>query len=38
MQSLITVFMMSPDPVAYIAQTPRLLDQLREILSYKHYS
>lgn len=26
------------NPVAYIPQSPRLLDQLREVLRYKHYS
>ncbi len=35
---LITVFMMSTKPVSYIPQSSRLLDQLREVLRYKHYS
>ncbi len=35
---VITVFMMSSKPVTYIPQSPRLLDQLREVLRYKHYS
>ena len=26
------------NPVSYIPQSPRLLDQLREVLRYKHYS
>ena len=30
--------MMSTKPVSYIPQSPRLLDQLREVLRYKHYS
>jgi hypothetical protein len=30
--------MMSAKPVSYIPQSPRLLDQLREVLRYKHYS
>lgn len=34
----ISVFMMSSKPVSYIPQSPRLLDQLREVLRYKHYS
>ena len=38
LQSLITEFMISEDPVAYIVQPPRLLDQLREILRCKYYS
>ena len=29
---------MSTKPVSYIPQSPRLLDQLREVLRYKHYS
>ena len=29
---------MSAKPVSYIPQSPRLLDQLREVLRYKHYS
>ena len=29
---------MSATPVSYIPQSPRLLDQLREVLRYKHYS
>ena len=33
-----TVFMMSTKPVFYIFQSSRLLDQLREVLLYKHYS
>jgi len=33
-----TVFMMSAKPVSYIPQSARLLDQLREVLRYKHYS
>ena len=35
---VITVFIMSANPVSYIPQSPRLLDQLREVLRYKHYS
>lgn len=34
----ITVLMMSTKPVSYIPQSPRLLEQLREVLRYKHYS
>ena len=34
----ISVFMMSSKPVSYIPQSPRLLDQLRKVLRYKHYS
>lgn len=34
----ITVSMMSAKPVSYIPQSTRLLDQLREVLRYKHYS
>lgn len=34
----ITVSMMSSKPISYIPQSPRLLDQLREVLRYKHYS
>jgi site-specific recombinase XerD len=30
--------MMSAKPVSYIPQSARLLDQLREVLRYKHYS
>ena len=30
--------MMAVKPVSYIPQSPRLLDQLREVLRYKHYS
>ena len=33
-----TVFMVSANPVSYIPQSARLLDQLREVLRYKHYS
>ena len=33
-----TVFMMSAKPVSHIPQSPRLLDQLREVLRCKHYS
>ena len=33
----ITVFMMPTKPVSYIPQSPRLLDQLLEVLRYKHY-
>ena len=33
-----TVLMMSAKPVSYIPQSARLLDQLREVLRYKHYS
>ena len=33
-----TVPMMSTKPVSYIPQSARLLDQLREVLRYKHYS
>ena len=33
-----TVFMMSTKPASYIPQSVRLLDQLREVLRYKHYS
>ena len=33
-----TVLMMSAKPVSYIPQSARLLDQLCEILRYKHYS
>ena len=33
-----TVPMMSTKPVSYIPQSTRLLDQLREVLRYKHYS
>ena len=33
-----TVFMMSAKPASYIPQSVRLLDQLREVLRYKHYS
>ena len=33
-----TVFMMSTQLVSYIPQSARLLDQLREVLRYKHYS
>jgi hypothetical protein len=32
------VLIMSTNPVSYIPQSPRLLDQLREVLRYKHYS
>ena len=32
------MFVMSTKPVSYIPQSPRLLDQLREVLRYKHYS
>jgi hypothetical protein len=28
----------STKPASYIPQSPRLLDQLREVLRYKHYS
>lgn len=35
---IIAVFMMAVKPVSYIPQSPRLLDQLREVLRYKHYS
>ena len=35
---MITVFVMFAKPVSYIAQSPRWLDQLREVLRYKHYS
>lgn len=34
----ITVFMMSAKPISFIPQSSRLLDQLREVLLYKHYS
>jgi hypothetical protein len=34
----IKVLMMSAKPSSYIPQSPRLLDQLREVLRYKHYS
>lgn len=30
--------MMSTKPASYIPQSVRLLDQLREVLRYKHYS
>ncbi len=30
--------MMSAKPVSYIPHSPRLLDQLREVLRYRHYS
>ena len=30
--------MMSSKPVPYIPQSPRLLDQRREALRYKHYN
>jgi integron integrase len=30
--------MMPAKPVSYVPQSPRLLDQLREVLRYKHYS
>jgi len=30
--------MMSANPGPYLPQSPRLLDQLREVLRYKHYS
>jgi hypothetical protein len=30
--------MMSVNPVSYIARSPRLLAQLRQVLRYKHYS
>jgi hypothetical protein len=30
--------MMAVKPVSYIPQSPRLLDQLREVLRYEHYS
>jgi uncharacterized protein YfbU (UPF0304 family) len=30
--------MMAAKSVSYIPQSPRLLDQLREVLRYKHYS
>ena len=33
-----TVFMMSTESVSYIPQSARLLDQLREVLRYTHYS
>ena len=33
-----TVFMMSAKSVSHIPQSARLLDQLREVLRYKHYS
>lgn len=29
---------MSANPVSYLPQSLRLLDQLREVLRYKHYS
>jgi hypothetical protein len=32
------VFMMSVNSVSYIARSPRLLAQLREVLRNKHYS
>jgi site-specific recombinase XerD len=32
-----TVLVMSAKPVSHIPQSPRLLDQLREVLRYKHY-
>ena len=35
---LIAVFMASSKPVSYISQSPRLLDQLREVLEYKYYN
>ena len=34
----ITVFVVSTKPASYIPQSVRLLDQLREVLRYKHYS
>lgn len=30
--------MMSAKPVTYMPQSPRQLDQLREVIRYKHYS
>jgi len=33
-----TVFVMSTKPASSVPQSPRLLDQLREVLRYKHYS
>lgn len=38
MRDAITVSVMSAKPASYIPQSPRLLDQLREVLRYKHYS
>lgn len=35
---VIRVFVVSAKSVSYILQSPRLLDQLREVLRYKHYS
>lgn len=35
---LFAAFMMSAIPASYSPQSPRLLDQLREVLRYKHYS
>ena len=34
----ITLFMMSVNPVSHITRSLHLLAQLREVLSYKHYS
>ena len=34
----IKVNVMSAKPVSHIPQSPRLLDQLREVVRYKHYS
>lgn len=38
MLDAITVSMMSAKPASHIPQSPRLLDQLREVLRYRHYS
>jgi hypothetical protein len=34
----ITVFKVSANPVSYVPQSYRLLDQLRDILRYKHHN
>lgn len=36
--NVIAAFMMSFKPVSYIPKSPRLLDQLRKVLRYKHYN
>ncbi len=38
MLDAITELVMSTKPVSYNPQSPRLLNQLREFLRYKHYS